>query len=304
MKLTEQKLSIKSILLITILLPVLVIALSSVAIVITAKSVQPQDTVSPDFLSKTTYVISAEPKNEEDALTLVSKLFSAAIKTNALKYSKSTSATVESIKCDNESVQELFLFTKGSLEDNFRKFYEDEAIRYGENADAILTVLPGSTPGAAECKIGEDKIMELTLTYDTVFNNMYFLSDDTVAIKMFTTENAGVFSVINEKFIPTLCEYKLTADTVTGKIISFTVASFCSNACIPSGSFLADKQKSFPRVSGRIPSFNTARETRLYAPSSRFIFVSSFHSVASYSLRIYAIATSSEVTKCSHPKEL
>ena len=85
MKLTEQKLSIKSILLITILFPVLVIALSSVAIVITAKSVQPQDTVSSDFLRETPYVIPAEPKNEEDALTLVRKLFSSAIKTKAIR---------------------------------------------------------------------------------------------------------------------------------------------------------------------------------------------------------------------------
>ena len=226
MKLTEQKLSIKSILLITILLPVLVIALSSVAIVITARSVQPQDTVSPDFLSDTQYVISAEPKNEEDALTLVSKLFSAAIKSNALKYSRSTDATIKDITCDNESVQELFLFTKGSLEENFSKFYDDEAIRYGENAEALLNILPGSTPSAAECEIGEDRIMQLTLTYDTVFNNMYFLSADTVAIKMFSTENSGVFSVINEKFIPTICEYKLSADTVTGKIISFSVKRY------------------------------------------------------------------------------
>ena len=228
MKLTEKKLSIKSILLITILLPVLVIALSSVTIIITAKSVQPQDTVSPDFLAETRYVIPGAPKNEEDALTLVSKLFSSAVKGRTMKYNKNTSVAIESIKCDNENLQELFLFTKGSLEENFRSFYDDVSIKYGENADALLGILPGSSPTATECEITEDRIMNLTLRYDTVFNNMYFLSSDTVAIKMFTTENAGVFSVINEKFIPSVCEYSLSADTVTGKIISFSVKRYYS----------------------------------------------------------------------------
>ena len=45
MKLSEKKLNVKSILLITVILPVFVIVISSVAIYITAKSVQPGSTL-------------------------------------------------------------------------------------------------------------------------------------------------------------------------------------------------------------------------------------------------------------------
>ncbi len=224
MKLTEKKLNIRSILIITIIFPVLVIVLSSVAIVITARSVQPQDTVDPSFFNETKYTIASTPKNEEDSLTLMSKLFSAAVKSGILKYEKTNSAYIETIECSNAELSDILNFAKGSFCDKFVSYYDNEAIKYGEDASALLSLLPGSTPTQAVSEINENNIFTLTLTYDSVFNNMYFLNDDTTAIKMFTTENTGVFSTINEKFIPVICSYILTADAVSGELLSFTVS--------------------------------------------------------------------------------
>ena len=232
MKLSEKKLSTKSILLITIIFPVIVILLSSIAIVITARSVQPQDTVDPSFFVSPQYALPAVPKNEEEALTLVSKLFSTAVKSEILKYEKTNSTEIPSIECKNKELEKILCFAKGDFSDKFTSFYENTAIKYGEDASALLSILPGSTPCAMTADISEENILTLTLTYDSVFNNMYFLTEDTAAIKMFTTENAGVFSTINEKFIPAMCEYTLTADTVKGELITFTVKrcySYSSN---------------------------------------------------------------------------
>ena len=201
MSLSEKKLNTKSILLITIILPVIVIILSSIAIVITARQVQPQDTVDPSFFNEVKYTVSAEPKKAEDALTLMSKLFSAAVKSGTMKYEKTNDTAIPSITCKNEKLQKILSFAAGSLSEKFTSFYENTSIKYGEDASAILSILPGSTPSDFTAEINDQDVLMLTLTYDSVFNNMYFLTDDTTAVKMFTTENSGVFSVINEKFI-------------------------------------------------------------------------------------------------------
>lgn len=223
MKLSEKKLSIKGIILLTIIIPALVIAASSVAIIITAKSVQPQETADASLFEEKPCEIKALPKNEEDALTLLSKLFSSAVKGGIVKYDSHTDASVEEIICDNKSVQDFFSFARGSIASKLSSFYETSSIKYGEDASALLSVLPGSAPTEVEAEITENDILVMKLTYNTVFNNMYFLPDDTAAIKLFTTENAGVFSVINEKFIPSVFVFTLTADTVTGKMLSFTI---------------------------------------------------------------------------------
>lgn len=223
MKLTEKRLNFRSILLITILLPVFVIVASSVAIYITAKSVQPQETADISIFSEEEAVIKSVPKNEEDALTLITKLFNNAVKSGIVKYNRHTDARFENISCDNKSVQDFLGFAGGDISAKLMSFYEDASIRYGEDAGDILSVLPGSAPSEMSAEVSEDNIITVVLTYDTVFNNMYFLDDDTAAIKMFTTENASVFSVINEKFVPEAFVYTLTADTKTGEMLSFTI---------------------------------------------------------------------------------
>lgn len=223
MKLSEKKLSLKSIILLTIIIPVLVIAASSVAIVITAKSVQPQETADASLFEEKEYEIKALPKNEEDALTLLSKLFDSAVKGGIVKYDSRTDAIIEEITCENKSVQEFFSFASGSICEKLSSSYEASSIKYGEDASAILSVLPGSAPDEVEAEITDQNILVMKLTYNTVFNNMYFLSDDTAAVKLFTTENAGVFSVVNEKFVPSVFVFTLTADAVKGEMLNFTI---------------------------------------------------------------------------------
>lgn len=241
MKLSKKKLSLKSIILITILIPVLVIAASSVAIIITAKSVQPQETADASLFSVKKYEIKAIPKNEEDALTLVSKLFNNAVKSGTVKYDSRTDAYIEEISCENKSVQDFFNFAKGSISSKLASFYEGSSIKYGEDAGAILSVLPGTAPDEFESEINDQDILVMKLTYTTVFGNMYFLTDDTGAIELFTTENAGVFSVVNEKFIPEVFVFTLTADAVTGEMLSFTIdRSYNYSANIAFRNSLAD----------------------------------------------------------------
>lgn len=221
MKITEKKLNVKSIILITVILPIVVILVSSIAIIVTAKSVQPQATLDPSLFTEKKAVLSI-PKSEEEALTLLSKVFNSAIKSGSIKYNGSTSVSIDSVNCDNKNVEDIISFTGSSLTSKFMSLYEDTSIKYGEDASALLSILPGSTPTEITAEITDD-ILNLTLTYNTVFNNMYFLTDDTAAVTLFATENSGVFSVINEKFIPEKCEYILLADVVSGKIITFTV---------------------------------------------------------------------------------
>lgn len=223
MKLSEKKLNLKSIILITIILPVLVIAASSIAIYITAKSVQPQETADPSLFETKEYAIKAVPKNEEAALTLLTKLFDSAVKGGTVKYDNRTDVSIEEITCENKSVQDFFSFASGDIASKLSSFYKSSSIKYGEDASAILSALPGSAPTEVAAEITDEDILVMTLTYNTVFNNMYFLTDDTAAVKLFITENAGVFSVINEKFIPEVFVFTLTADTVTGEMLNFTI---------------------------------------------------------------------------------
>lgn len=225
MKLADKKFSIKSIVLLSLIIPILVIAASSVAIVITAKSVQPQETADASLFEadEKKYEIKSVPKNEEDALTLTSKLFNNTVKSGIVKYDGKTDAYIEEIICTNKSVEDFFSFAKGSIASKLSSFYESSSIKYGEDASALLCVLPGNAPDSVEAEITEDDVLMMKLTYNTVFNNMYFLSDDTAALKLFTTENAGVFSVLNEKLIPEVFVFTLTADALTGEIYSFTV---------------------------------------------------------------------------------
>lgn len=223
MKLAEKKLSIKSIIILLIVVPVLVIMASSIAIVITAKSVQPQETADASLFETKEYAIASVPENEEDALSFLAQLFDEAVGGGILKYDSRTQASVDEIACDNKSVQDFFSFAKDSINSKLASFYEGSSIKYGEDASAILSVLPGSTPDEITAEISDQNVLNLQLSYNTVIDNMYFLGDDTAAVKLFTTENAGVFSVINEKFIPGAFIYTLSADTVTGKMLSFTI---------------------------------------------------------------------------------
>ncbi len=223
MKLTEKKLSIKSILLITVILPVIVILASSVAIYITAKSVQPQDTFDMSLLSDTEKAVEAVPSTAKGAAELFETLITDAVNSGVLKYSGSTPVTIDSIECDNKAVQDVLMFASSSFSSEFSEMYEARDIKYGEDASLLLSLLPGSTPSSFEAEISEDGRFSLSLNYTNVFSNMYFIGDDTAAVNTFITENTGVFSAINQRFIPEKCVYTLTCDSVTGEISSLDI---------------------------------------------------------------------------------
>ncbi|MBR3766789.1 MAG: Ig domain-containing protein [Clostridia bacterium] len=223
MKVTEKKLNIKSILLITVILPILVIIISSVAIYVTAKSVQPQDTLDISLLDDTPKKIEVLPETEEEALSLTNELINSAIESEILKYKGSTQVNIDTLECENKNVEKILSFMSSSFNSKFMSFYEDTEIKYGEDASSLLSVLTKSTPDEFSANTS-DGTMVLTLTYNKVFDNMYFLGDDTASVNMFIKENENVFSAINQKLIPVKCEYTLEADEKTGEIISLSIS--------------------------------------------------------------------------------
>lgn len=223
MKFTEKKLNIKSILLITIILPVMVILASSVAIYITAKSVQPQDTFDMSLLSDEKDIVFSAPSDAKDASALFDKLITGAVNSSVLKYSGSVPVTIDKTECGNKNIQDILEFASSSFSSEFSAMYETHEIKYGEDASLLLSLLPGSVPSSFTAETSEDGSFTLTLNYTSVFNNMYFIGDDTAAVNTFITENTGVFSVINQKFIPEKCVYTLVCDSKTGEISSLDI---------------------------------------------------------------------------------
>lgn len=224
MKITEKKLSIRSIILVTFILPVAVIIISSVAIYITARSVQPQETFDLSYFSDVTPVVSAEISDKNEAASLFDKLINDAVSSGIIRYTKTVPVNIDSIECDNKNVQDIFNFAASSFSGKLSSMYEGASVKYGEDASAVTDVLPGSVPSEFSVETDENDNFTLTLSYTSVFSNMYFIGEDTAAVTLFTTENSGVFSVINKKFIPEKCVYTLKGNSITGEISSLRVA--------------------------------------------------------------------------------
>lgn len=219
MKLSEKKLNIKSILIITIILPVFVIAVSSIAIVITAKSVQPGAVLDTSLLKEEGLPL---PSSQQEAFDFVKKNITSAVNSNTIKYKDSTSVGIESLVCDNKSVEEIFNFAKGSLCSHLSGFFETAEIRYGENAKELTSLLPEKKPDSFEAS-SENGIITVELIYTKVYGNMYFIGADTAAVKSFSKENEGVFSSINEKMIPEQIKYTLRYDESRGCAVAFII---------------------------------------------------------------------------------
>lgn len=219
MKLSEKKLNIKSIILITVILPVIVILVSSVAIYFTAKSVQPGSVFDTSVLEKTEQEI---PQTNEEALSMLTSLVTDAVNSNILKFSGNTNVEIQDITCKNENIGEIFSFLSGSFSSHLASFYEPSNIKYGEDASLILKLLPESVPDSFTADI-TDGILTLELTFEKVFKNMYFSGTDKTAVMMFSKENESVFSCAGESLIPGTVKYALTADTTKNRIVSFSV---------------------------------------------------------------------------------
>ncbi len=219
MKLTEKRLNIKSILLVTVILPAFVIFISGIAIYFTAKSVQPGSVFDVSVLEESK---SRAPENAEAALGLLQDLINDAADSGILKFTGHTSAEIRDISCKNENIGKVLSFISGSLSSHLESYYEDSAVNYGENALLLKKLLPESTPEAFDFA-ETDGVMTLTLTYSKVFGNMYFSGTDKTAITMFAKENESVFSSAAESLVPADVKYTLTADEETGKILSFEI---------------------------------------------------------------------------------
>lgn len=219
MKFSEKKLNVKSILIITVILPALVIAVSSVAIYITAKSVQPGSTLDMSLLEVKEEML---PETNEEALTALEGYIESAITSGKLKFSGATTVSIDEITCDKTEVKEILSFASSSIAGKMAERYETNTIKYGEDASSLRDILPGSVPSEFTAEISSG-IVTLTLDYDSVFSNMYFISDDKTAVSLFIKENESVFSAINEKFVPLSVKYILTGEEMSGEIISLSV---------------------------------------------------------------------------------
>lgn len=228
MKLSEKKLNVKSIILITVILPVVVIIVSSVAIYFTAKSVQPGSTFDVSVLNAHEY---EAPVSEEEALKEFTQYITDGVNSGIMKYSGKTYAGTGEIQCDNEATGKILSYMSGSFASHFEGFYEDASIAYGEDASFIETLLPGSTPDAFEAAENED-IITLTLTYKKVFDNMYFYGTDKKAVSMFIEENKSVFSCHTQSLVPGNVIYTLQVNSKTSEIISLEIKRSYSLSCV------------------------------------------------------------------------
>lgn len=232
MKLQDKKLNVKSILILTLVLPIVVIALSSIAVVVTAKSASEQQTVDLSDFYTGENAISEKPENEEQAVNFVNKLVEKATDSGILKYEEALDISFSSIETkDNESVGEIISFAAGAVEEKCRETYELHSIKYGEDASYIKNILPESQPDSFTAEIVDGEIT-VSLCYTTAHDNMYFLNDDLTAIKMFSLSNTSVFSCINESLVPQGFNYTLTFDCENGNIKELTVErkyNYCSH---------------------------------------------------------------------------
>lgn len=219
MKLSEKTLNVKSILLITIILPVVVIFASSIAIIITAKSVQPGSVFDISVLETDEYAV---PETNEEALSQFTSLINDAVSSGIIRYSGKTEIEIRDIKCSNENAEKIFSFLSGKFSSHMKEGFEESSIKYGEDASALPEILPESTPDLYSCENENGKIT-LKLTYTKVFGNMYFSAKDKAAVSMLAKENESVFSSINEKLVPCDVVFTLTYDNKTKEISCLSV---------------------------------------------------------------------------------
>lgn len=218
----QKKLSVKSIVLITVILPIVVIAVSSVAIYFTARSAAEQKTFDISQLNSQPPVIENIPDTEEKAIDLMNTLIEDAVSSGLLKFTGNVNVSFENIETENDSIASILSFAAPSMSGKCAELYDSVSIKYGEDASHITGILPGGAPDEFNAEIN-DGIITLTMNYTEVFPNMYFLNDDLAAVEMFKLSNSGVFSSVNKGFTSELCVFTLTASCSDGKLMSCSV---------------------------------------------------------------------------------
>lgn len=222
MKLRDRKLNVKSIVILTLVLPFVVIALSSVAIVITAGSASQQQTVDINKFNPSDSAVQI-PTSTDEALELIKKSVNEAVSSEILKFDGNISVSFDNVRTsDNENIGNILSFASSSFEEKCRETFETYSIKYGENASRINEILPNNTPDEFTAVSDGDKIT-VAIVYSTVYDNMYFINDDMTAIKMFSLSNKSVFSSVNEKLVPTGFTYTLELSRENAHIENLTV---------------------------------------------------------------------------------
>lgn len=222
MKLRGKKLNVKSIVILTLILPVVVIALSSVAIVITAGSASQQQTVDINKFYSSDSAVQI-PTSADEALELIKKSVNDAVSSEILKFDGNISVKFDNVRTsDNENIGNILSFASSQFEEKCRETFETYSIKYGENASRINEILPNNTPDEFTAVSDGDKIT-VAIVYSTVYDNMYFINDDMTAIKMFSLSNKSVFSSVNEKLVPTGFTYTLELSRENAHIENLTV---------------------------------------------------------------------------------
>ncbi|MBR3598134.1 MAG: Ig domain-containing protein [Clostridia bacterium] len=222
MKTSEKKLSVKSLIILTGILPIVVILASSIAIYFTAKNAGEQNTVDYSFLHPSESAITSAPGNTHEASEKAEELLRTAVDSKILKYSGYTDVSIEEIVCDNKSLEGILSFASSSFNSKFSSLYEPVTIKYGEDADGIYDILPGSIPSEFSSEITDGKL-EIKLIFNEVFKNMYFTGKDTKSINTFISDNKEVFSTLNKKLIPSVVTYTYLFNADTSRIISLEI---------------------------------------------------------------------------------
>lgn len=222
MKVSDKKLSVKSLIILTIVLPVIVILVSGIAVYLTAKNAGEQKTVDYSFLYPGNSVISTIPQNNKEAAEMSEKLLRDSSESGIMKYSSHTDVSITEISSDNKSLEGILSFASSSFNSHFSSLYSDTAIKYGENADAVCDILPGSIPSDYSAEI-KDNTLEIKLIFNNVFKNMYFTDTDKKALNSFITDNKDVFTTLTKQLIPTQVVYTFTFTTDSSRITALEV---------------------------------------------------------------------------------
>lgn len=215
MKLAEKKLSIKSIVILTIIIPVIVIAASSAAIIITAKSVQPGASLDMSLLEDMSFT---EDKTAKDALDRLTQLTKSTIEAKTAKYDGTVRADITKTECGDKNTEKLFSYIAPKLSEKFTSLFEGSSVKYGGEVSRLASILPSSEPDSFTQSFNNGYV-DTVLTYSSATDNMYFLQKDTAAINLFIKENEGVFSSINERLIPVAIEYSYRYEAESNRLI-------------------------------------------------------------------------------------
>lgn len=193
--------------------PIFVIIMVSIATVITVNNM--------DIDEESTEDVSYEVINVElasDAAELENDLtadIAEAVKTGNPKVSSEHYARIESLETDNEAAAAILKTLIGSRIGEFIPAGNEISFDYGENADAMNTIMPEQDPDEYEVNEESNSEVVVTMTY----NKGEFLTEDfTAKVSEAAAGYSETISVNAEDFAPESVVYTVTIDRETKRI--------------------------------------------------------------------------------------